>query len=268
MKQEITVRASSWGSLFDCAYRWEAEHILGMRRPSALRTWLGTSIHHGTAVFDQARIDGTPIKPDDACGAFVDTLQHPTEEVDFKGDATINLTDAEVIGLKLITTYCSRISPQFEYKAVEMKLDPMVVDVDSNVSIRLTGTMDRARIAKAQGGVVIPDVKTGARIISNGEVQLKGKSAQLGAYQLMYENTTGEQTVGGQIIGLQTTAKAEAGVSKVFDAKRVMLGTNEEKGLIEYAAVMFTTGTFPPNPQSTLCSPKFCVRWDSCPFHE
>ncbi|EMI4895455.1 PD-(D/E)XK nuclease family protein, partial [Pseudomonas aeruginosa] len=29
--QTITVRASSWGALFDCAFRWEGVHLLKMR---------------------------------------------------------------------------------------------------------------------------------------------------------------------------------------------------------------------------------------------
>lgn len=264
----VTVRASSWGSLFDCAFRWEGEHLLGMRKPSSLRAHVGTAIHAGTAAFDQARVDKRPITAVDAADAFVDALHHPEGEVDYRSDKTITLDKAEVIGLTLTTKYCTEISPRFTYKSVEMKLEPMEIDCGDGLLIRLTGTMDRARVAEAEGGIVIPDVKTGARIVANGEVILKGKAAQLGAYQLMYENTTGENTVGGQIIGLQTTSAADAAVSRVFDAKRVMVGTDKEQGLIEMAAVMFRTGFFPPNPQSSLCSEKFCARWDSCIFHD
>lgn len=264
----VTVRASSWGSLFDCAYRWEGEHLLGMRKPSSLRAHVGTAIHAGTAEFDQARIAGKPITPSDAADAFVDALHQPEGEVDYKSDKTITFDKAELIGLALTTKYCTEISPRFEYKSVEMKLNPLDIDCGDGLTIRLTGTMDRARVAAAEGGVVIPDVKTGSRIIAEGEVVLKGKAAQLGAYQLMYEDTAGDQTVGGQIIGLQTTAAAEVAVSRVFDAKRVMLGPGNEKGLIEMAAIMFKTGFFPPNPQSQLCSDKFCARWNKCIYHD
>ncbi len=30
-----TVRASSWGALFDCGFRWEGVHLLKMRSPSS-----------------------------------------------------------------------------------------------------------------------------------------------------------------------------------------------------------------------------------------
>lgn len=279
----VTVRASSWGTLFDCAHKWEAEHLLGMRRPSSLRAHVGTAIHAGTAAFDQARLDKSPISPDDAAGAFVDALFNPDGEVDYQSDKTITLDKAEVIGLALTTKYCVEISPKFQFKSVEMKLNPMDIDCGDGLTIRLTGTMDRARVALVEtypisgtddellipfSGIVIPDVKTGSRIISNGVVNLKGKSPQLGAYQLMYEDTTGEATVGSQIIGLQTTAQAEVAVSRVFDAKHGMIGTEKDMGLIEMAAIMFRTGFFPPNPQSSLCSEKYCARWDSCIFHE
>lgn len=263
----VTVRASSWGSLFDCAFKWEAEHLLGMRRPSSLRANLGTAIHAGTAAFDQAKLDARPIPINDAAEVFVDALHNPEDEVDYRGD-NITLSSAETIGLALTVKYCGEISPLFTYQSVEMKLDPMEIDCGNGITIRLTGSMDRSRSAYGQGGVIIPDIKTGARIMDGKDVLLKGKSAQLGAYQIMFENTTGENTIGGQIIGLQTTSRAEVGVSSLIDGKRVMFGTEKEKGLIEMAAIMFKTGFFPPNPQSQLCSPKFCARWDTCIYHD
>jgi hypothetical protein len=85
---------------------------------------------------------------------------------------------------------------------------------------------------------------------------------------LLYEHTRGVETGGGQVIGLQATSTAHVAVSPVFDAKRVMVGTETEPGLIEFAADMFRTGLFPPNPQSMMCAKKYCARWDHCNFHE
>jgi hypothetical protein len=264
----VTVRASSWGSLFDCGYRWEGEHLLGMRRASTLRASLGTAVHAGTAAFDQARVDGRPISPLDASDAFMQTLHNPEGEVDYRRDTTITMREAEKTGLSLVTKYCMQISPMFQFKAVEMPMKPMEIDCGNGIIIRLTGTMDRARVAKSQAGAVIPDIKSGARLIENGAVILKGKSAQLGAYQLMYEDTTGEEATGGQIIALPTAGKAEPMVSPIWDARRTLIGTEESPGLIELAGTMFKLGLFPPNPQSSLCSEKFCARWDKCAYHD
>jgi hypothetical protein len=262
------VRASSWGSLFDCAYRWEAEHLLKMRLPSGLRAQLGTAIHASTAAFDAGRLPGAePVDAGDAADVFVSTLHQPDREVDYRHD-DITLKEAERIGLTLHTRYCLELSPQFQFRSVEQKLEPLDIDCGNGTAVRLTGTMDRARVADTADGIVIPDIKTGSRVIENGTAKTKGRAAQLGTYQLMYEQTEGVRTVGAQVIALQTTAGAEARASAVFDARRVMVGTEDQKGLIYFAAEMFRTGLFPPNPQSMLCSKKFCSRWATCIFHE
>jgi hypothetical protein len=263
----VKIRASSWGSLFDCAMRWEGEHLLNMRKPSGLRAQLGTAVHASTAAFDAAHLAQEDLSVDDAADVFVKTLHEPEGEVDYSQD-TLTLREAEKIGLILHSRYCTEIAPTMNYQSVEMPLQPLDIDCGGGVIVRLTGTMDRARVVKAANGKVINDIKTGSRVISDGVVSLKGRSAQLGAYQIMSEGTDGEPTVGAQITALQTTKAAPIGVSPVFDAKKIMLGTDNEKGLIEFAAVMLRAGLFPPNPQSQLCSPKYCSRWNSCLYHE
>lgn len=270
-KRVVEIRASSWGALFDCSYKWEGEHLLGMRRPSGIRALLGTAVHAGTAEFDQAKLNGKPITAMAAADALLNALHNPTDEVDYKQDRSMNMRQAEEIGLTLLSKYCHEISPRYEFKAIEMKMEPMDIDCGDGLIIRLKGTMDRARVAYANEGhgALIPDIKTGARLFdADGNVLLKARSAQLGAYQLMYEENTGEHTVGSEIIALETTTSARTGVSKTFDAKRAMTGTTTQKGLIEYAAGMLKSGDFLPNPQSALCSEKFCARYNTCIFHD
>ena len=52
------IRASSFGELFDCALRWEAKHLQGMRMPNSPRALIGTGVHEGTAAFDRAQVGG------------------------------------------------------------------------------------------------------------------------------------------------------------------------------------------------------------------
>lgn len=264
----ITVRASSWGKLFDCAHAWEGEHLLGFKKPAGLRAHLGTSIHASTAAFDTGRLPGAePVSAYDSADVFVQSLRNPEREVDFSRD-DISVAEAETIGLSLHTLYCHDISPRFAFTSVEQTLTPLEIDCGGGQIVRLTGSMDRARVAAQAEGVVIPDVKTGSAVIAKGEAVIKGRGAQLGTYQLMYEHTEGVPTVGGQILALKTKGKPEGAVSKVFDAKRAMVGDAEQPGLIEIAASMFRTGLFPPNPQSVLCSERYCARWSRCRFHE
>lgn len=266
-KRVISVRASSFGSLFDCGMRWEGEHLMKLYRPSSLRAWLGTSIHASTATFDQAKLSGAPISATEAADVFYDKMQSPDEEVNFK-DEKLSVKDATVIGATLHARYCAEIAPTMNYESVEMALQPLEIDCGDDLIIRLTGTMDRARVVRATGGKVIADLKTGGRLITEGKVNTKGRAAQLGTYQILSEHTDGEETAGAQIMALQTSSSTQVGVSPIFDAKRMMLGTDEMPGLLDMAAKMFKIGLFPPNPQSVLCDKKYCSRWGTCKYHE
>lgn len=267
-RRVFPARASSWADLFDCAHRWEGAHVLGMTKPAGLRAQLGTALHASTAAYDKGRLPGaTPLSIDEAADVFDETLAHPDRDVDLRQD-DLTMREARTIGLTLHSKYCHDVSPRFTFKSVEQQLQPVDIDCGGGMFVRLTGTMDRARVAQTSGGIVIPDVKSGSRVISGGEAVTKGRSAQIGIYQLLYEQQAGHLTVGGQVIALHTSGKPATAVSPVFDAKRVMLGTEDYPGLIEHAATMFRTGLFPPNPQSVLCSEKFCARWATCQFHE
>lgn len=266
MKETFQVRASSLGSLFDCGYRFEWETLMRNHRASSLRAHLGTSIHASTAAFDQAKLSGAPISANDAADVFMTSFWEPSEDVDFK-DPKLSTKQAEVIGLTLHSRYCAEIAPLMNFESVEMPLKPMDVETDG-VIIRLTGTMDRARVARTGQGKVISDLKTGGRLITEGVVSTKGRAAQLGTYQILSEYTDGEQTAGAQIMALQTTTTTQVGVSRVFDAKSHLLGHDDQPGLLEMAGKMFKIGLFPPNPSSPLCDKKYCGRWNHCKFHE
>lgn len=265
-KRIITIRASSVGDYFDCALRWQAVHLLGRRKSSSIKAWLGTSIHHGTALYDQSRLDGAPISVDEAAGEMVDMLWSPEEALE--RDPKFSLAQAERIALNLLSRYCAEIAPKKKYRSVEMKLKPLDVEFEDLV-LRYTGTMDRARVSETLAGDVVDDIKSGGRLFdSDGNVIIKARAAQVGTYQLLKENTDGRPTSGAQITALQTSSKPMVGVSKVFNAKAQMLGNQQQKGYIQIMANMMKIGEFPPNPSSSLCSKRWCPNWDHCPYHE
>ncbi|WXL27730.1 PD-(D/E)XK nuclease family protein [Ectopseudomonas mendocina] len=269
MSTTITVRASSWGSLFDCAYRWEGVHLLGIKSPSSPRALLGTAIHAGTAAFDIARVNGQDVSADDAAEVFVQTLRHPEFDVDWRG-ADLTPRDAEATGLALHIRYCNDISPHYEFVAVEMETKPLEINCGDGQIVRLTGTLDRARIRRHGEGVGIADVKTGtAAVTAEGVAKTKGHKPQIGTYELLYEHTTGQRcTAPAEIIGLKTKGKAEAATGEIIGARELMVGSESFPGLIQFAADMFRSGHFPPNPQSMLCSARYCPRWATCPYHD
>lgn len=262
----FTVRASSWASLFECGYRFEGIHMLGMKNTVGLRAALGTAIHAGSAAFDQARISGDTVTVDDAAGVLVDKLRDPENEFDPAKD-DLTMQDAEGIGISLLKNYCREVSPKYHFVAVEMETKPLNIDCGGGIVVQLTGTMDRARIKKSTHGVGIADLKSGSSAVQKGVAVTKGHGAQVGTYELLYEHTTGESiTADAEIIGLKTKGAAEIATGTISNAKKVMTGDQDNPGLIEFAADMFRSGRFYPNPKSLLCSEKYCPRWKTCHF--
>lgn len=264
----IVVRASSWGALFDCAMRWEGIHLLRMRNGVGLRAALGTAIHAGTASFDQARLDGAAITADDAAGVFIDKLKDPENEYD-PGKDDLTVREAQRIGISLLTQYCLEVSPRYDFVAVEMETKPLDIDCGGGVIVRLTGTMDRARVRRSTLGVGIADLKSGSSAVQQGVAVTKGHGPQVGTYELLYEHTTGDSISDiSEIIGLKTKGTLEIATAPVRNAKRAMLGTESSPGLIQFAADIFRSGRFYPNPKSLLCAEKYCPRYRNCHFHD
>ena len=262
------VRASSWAALFECAYRWEGIHLLGMRNVVGLRAALGTALHAGTAVYDQGVLDGSGLTADDAAGAFIDKLHDPSNEYNPLTD-DLTLREAERIGIALTVKYCLEVAPRYQFIAVEMETKPLEIDCGGGIIVRLTGTMDRARVRRTSAGVGIADLKSGSSAVQKGAAVTKGHGPQIGTYELLYEHTTGDEIRDtSEIIGLKTKGTPEVATAPIANSKRVMVGTEETPGLIQFAADMFRSGRFYPNPKSLLCDKKYCPRHSTCQFHD
>jgi hypothetical protein len=267
-----TIRASAWPELFDCAHRFYWKHIMGIRMPAGGKAWLGTSIHTGTAKFDQAVLDGSPLSITDAVDATREKLTHPDEDVAWDEDLT--LKEADNFAIALTTKYCADIAPRHVYAGVEVKCQALDIATVHGI-VRVTGTTDRVRVIE-DGRKGISDVKTGSRATEKSEdgrgrrAVTKGHHIQLGIYTLMAQEATGESLNGpAQIIGLQTTKDTPCATGEVADVKTPLLGTDSHPGLIEIAAGMLKAGVFPPNPKSTLCSRKYCPAYAAhCRFHD
>lgn len=263
-KNIIPIRASSLAELFDCPARWEAKHILGMRMPSSAATRLGTAIHAGTAAFDQATLEGSPITANDAAGALVDTLHDTTEDIDWDDTKP---ADAERVALALHTRYCVEIAPHQDYVAVELTCERLEI---TDLGLALTGTTDRVRRVP-DGSLGIADLKSGKTAVgADGRVATAGHGPQMGVYELLAEHAIGEQlTAPAQIIGLQTGKTAAAqrvGTGEIHNAREALVGSDDSPGLLEHASRVIHSGSFYGNPKSYLCSAKYCPRHSTCKF--
>lgn len=260
------IRASSLADLFDCAARWEARNLLGKWMPSGAPALIGTATHTGTAVFDQARLDGDKPSVDDALDAVRDTVTHPNYEVAWDGTKP---GDVMRIAADLTLHYCREIAPQFTYTAVEQTLDALDITASNGTVLRFTGTLDRQRVEGNQFGTI--DFKTGKGVVSaDGEVNTKHSGAQLATYELlgmMAADTLGTVSLlPALIIGLPTNPKRVPTIAPVYNPHKVLIGDAQRKGLIDHAAIMVKHGSFPGNPRSMLCSPKYCPIYKSCWF--
>ncbi len=260
----IKIRASSLGELFDCPKRWHAKHILKKRLPSSPAARLGHSIHAGTEAFDSARLNGAPISTDDAAQALVERLYGIEEEVDWED---VDPRSLESIALSLLTQYCNDIAPQMTYKAVELTCRDLTL---TDLGLTLTGTIDRI-YENEHGELGIADLKSGATAVSaDYTVKTAGHVAQMGMYTLLAERSL-EQEVSAPavIIGMQTgkTIKAQrVAMGAVTDPKTILVGDEYSEGLLENAAKIIHAGAFYGNPKSMLCSAKFCPAYPTCKY--
>lgn len=262
MTELVRIRASSLSTLFDCPARWEAEHLLGLRKPSSAAAHLGTAVHASTAVFDESNLNGNPVSIDDAAGTLVDTIYQPEDDVAWDD---LSPKKAESIGLALHSKYCSEIAPAQTYSAVELACESLQI---TDLGIELTGTTDRIYIDK-QGRKGIADIKTGKRAVEakTGKAVTKYHKEQMAVYELLAEHAAGERlTAPAMIIGLKTQGKAQAGTGKIRGARDALVGDSFNKGLLERASEIIRSGNFYGNPRSFLCSAKYCPRHSTCPY--
>lgn len=261
------LRASSISTLLDCPARWEAAHLKGITRPSSSAAHLGTSIHASTAAFDQAHIDGLDLKPAEAAGVFIDTLLDKNADVDWS-DAELTKRDAQIIGLTLHTKYCQEISPTQKFIAVEETMpDLPIAFPELDVTIILTGHIDR--IYRGEEGLGIGDLKSGKNAVSmvDGKpvVHTAAHLAQLGAYELLTEAAIEHGlTAPAAIYGMGTGANRVVAIGHTHAPKKILTGDDENTGLLEIIARMFSSELFYGNPRSQLCSGKYCPAFDTC----
>lgn len=264
-----TVRASSWPTLFDCSLRWYFQTVLGLRLPASGKARLGTALHRSTAVYDSAVLANDAPNIDEACDELAKTIAEPDEDVVWDDDLRPDV--AVGIGVSLTKKYVEKIAPLQRYRAVEVDCQGLDI-LTADGTIRLTGTTDRVRVTD-DGREGISDIKSGRTAVSaDGKANTKGHHLQTGIYRLMAENALGRPLdAPDQIVGLNT-AKTDVAqrvaCGEIRDSRRPLVGDEDTPGLIELAARMLKSGIFPPNPRSTMCSPKYCAGFAKCKFHD
>lgn len=258
----VTIRASSFGTLFDCPARWMAIHQEHRRMPQSSTAALGTAIHAGTAVFDTERVANQVPSVSAAKDAAQESVRKPREETIWDEDTA---DKAERVAISLTERYCTLESLRHDFVAVEASVDSLHI---SDLNITLTGHVDRVR--RIDGTFGISDLKSGKTAVSTeGKAKTHGHSAQLGIYELVAQAATGlEISAPAQIIGLQTNLtpdKQRIGTGEVVGAREVLLGDDEHTGLLVMASRLVHGDVDPwGNPKSMMCHGNYCPAYATC----
>lgn len=265
----IKIRASSLSEVFDCPARWAAKHIDKIQMPTNSKALLGTAVHASTAVYDNAVLASSGVSIEEAKSAAVDVINNPNEDVIWDEDKP---QDLENIALSLHDKYCNTIAPNFNYLAVEIQCEGLII---SNLGIELTGTTDRIYLKKSgeDKRVGIVDIKTGkAAVGADNTVATKGHTYQMGVYELLAQRASGiTMNAPATIIGLntaKTAASQRAGIGEIVGAKDILVGEDDSPGILETAAKLIHSGNFYGNPKSMLCHKNYCPIYNKCKFRK
>lgn len=262
MKAPVTIRASSFGSLFDCPARWIAIHLEGRRTPQSAAAALGTAIHAGTAVFDVDRVKHIEPSLSAAEDAAVESVRKPREETIWDEETS---DKAEKVARSLVGRYCTLESLKHEFVAVEASVESLLI---TDLNIELTGHVDRVRRVDGHHGTT--DLKSGKTAVgTDGNARTHGHGAQLGVYELVAEAATGlRMDLPSQIIGLQTNLtpdKQRIGTGEIEGAREALLGNDDQVGLLAVAAkIVHGDVDAYGNPKSMMCSARYCPAFQTC----
>lgn len=266
----VTIRASSFGSLFDCPSRWVAIHLMKKHTPSSPKSLLGQAIHKSTAVFDQATLNGSPVTIADAEGAAVDAIYKPEQDISWDDAQFPTPQKVEAVARSLHTKYCTEVAPKQDYVAVEVSVDALHL---TDLGIVLTGTTDRV-YRDANGDHGIKDLKTGKTAVgTDGRAKTQGHGAQMGVYELVAEfGSKLPIRAPATIIGLQTNLTADKqriGEGQIVGARDVLVGEPGAPGLLEIASSI-VHDRIPAwgNPKSVMCHERYCPNHPTCKWRK
>lgn len=268
---KVTIRASSMAGLFDCAYRWEGEHLLGFTKESNGRMHLGTALHEATATMDSGKMKDISYEVDEVLDMFDNSFNHQDYDVNWRYD-DLNKNQAEGIGMLLSKKYYLEVTKKTTFSQVEKQIEPVVIEVERyDIAIELTGKLDRGRtVVGPHDDHGIVDLKSGKLAVNpQGYANTKGHAVQIGVYELLDEVSSDYViNLPAKIIGLKTSQTPVIGEGLIYGAKDRLIGNDNQPGYIEMAAQMLSSGMFPPNTKSMLCNKKYCSRWDQCPYKD
>jgi hypothetical protein len=121
--------------------------------------------------------------------------------------------------------------------------------------------------------LAISDLKTGKSVVgADGTVKTAGHAFQQGVYELLASHAIGERIEApAQIIGMNTAKTATSqrvGIGEIRGASEVLLGDDENEGVLQMASKLIHSGMFFGNPKSMMCHEKYCPIYNTCSYRK
>ena len=247
----VYLSASRIGMHVRCPKQYEFRYVEGLKmRPSGAMI-LGGSWHSALEVNYKQKIDSrSDIKVTDMTEIFADSFDErvKNEEIDWKDEKPGVVKD---VGVSITILHHKQIAPTVQPVTVEQEF--LVPFTDTN---KLYGFLDVIDSVGKKRFIV--ENKSAGRTPSEDEVF---KDVQLTAYSYAYRSLYGKNEDGiRKDIAVKTKVPKTVQMKTTRDGNSIEILRQMAKGVESNTK----SGVFPPNPNSFLCSKKWCGFWDLC----
>ena len=233
-----------------CPESYRRKYILREPEPPSVALVEGGAHHRALEQANQYQIDlGEPIDVDEHEGMFAETFTDAVQEAGDEltwgeGETADSIIDR---GRKLIRAYHEHVAGRLAPKDVEVRIDAQIG------STPLLGYVDV--IAHIDGGEVpvVIDYKTAKRAKSESDLandlQLALYSWALGIERVAFVSFCKTKVPKVEMVTASISAAQQGGAVRV----------------VQEVVAAIQAGTFPPtDPNSWICSEKFCGHWSRC----
>ncbi len=252
----VLIRPSSVHSFWDCPYRWAQIHLLGVRSFGSFHTLRGTGVHAGAEeIWEESQKAGVKkFSLSAAKDRAAETVEKRCEEEEIRFEEFESVDAAKDDAVKGVEVYAKEIVPKVE---IPVKVEHYFeAEIDDDITIG--GTTD----AINPDGK-IRDIKTSTR-----KVQPSKYLEQLSIYKRLAE-VNDIKTQDTAIIENVVFLKNEVG-AHVIEVPIDVEGTKRKIDDIVRRIKVWKEGKidtdllFPPNPNSFMCSDKYCPIYHEC----
>ena len=264
-----TLRPSSIGSFINCNYQWYNTHIMNVQSIPNARATLGSSIHKSAEVIwlDAINKGKKDLNLTMAVDAAVEEYHELLKLDDPQFDDNENKDTIEKEVIQGTTKWVEDIAPNVDIPiAVEKFYE---TPVDNPIFTRVAGSIDYV------GANSIHDIKT-----SRKKPTLKNYDLQQATYAILREKNgetidtikiqsviLGKKEIKAEVYDLiQDSTDHFKTIEDIKKQTKYIINNILQKSKLLQSDKIDPKIIFTGNPNSFLCSNKYCALYDTCPF--